>query len=150
VPGFGQPIVHIPAVPSTVGVRVTAHVSHRGDVTGITGYVNLASDIHAFQGISLDAGEDVLEYRVRWLDGSWSEWAPTGSFVGTRGQARLLNGVTIRLRDDAKKLYDLRTIGRFVGVATPIDVDDGEDCASEAGNVLCGLQVELTRLSVSP
>jgi len=145
MPPFGLPLVHLGSGPGLVAVGVLAHVSHRGDVYGIAGYVNLPSDAHAFQGVAIESTEDVLEYRVRWPDQTWSEWAPTNTFVGTRGQAKLLSGVTIRLREDAKDRYALRTIGRFAEMVEHINAGDGEDCASATGDPLCGLQIELTR-----
>ena len=135
-----QPLVARGIVSLPVAVGILAHISDRGDVFGSSGFVNVGSDESAFEGISIYS--EILEYRVRWPDEVWSDWSQGHTFVGTRGESKLLTGVTIRLREDAKDQFTLRTFGRFVGSENPVEVSDGEDCTSSV-RPLCGLQIEL-------
>jgi hypothetical protein len=144
LPPYGEPLAQIPFGAAS-SIRVFAHVSHRGDVAGVLGYVNLPSNIFSFQAVALESNSDILEYRVRGPDQSWSDWAPTNTLLGTRGQARLLTGVSVRLKPESRELYGLRVVGRFVDGAKLVEVADGEDCVSATGAALCGLQVELTK-----
>jgi hypothetical protein len=142
----GQPIVGACSVGAWVPVHILAHISSQGDVLGTSGFVNFDSEEFAFQGISIDAEENVLEYRVRGPDGSWSDWSPNNSFVGTRGESKLLTGITIRLKSTAKHRFALRVFGRFVGAEYPVEVSEGHDCMSLSGSALCGIQIKLAEL----
>jgi predicted O-methyltransferase YrrM len=123
-----------------VAVRILAHLSNLGDVFDESGSINPGPDGLALEGILIYS--DIFEYRVRWSDESWSDWSQGNTFVGTRGQSKPLTGVTIRLREDAKARFRLRTLGRFVGAKNPIQVSDGQDCTL-SGRTLCGIKVEL-------
>jgi predicted O-methyltransferase YrrM len=125
---------------SSVAVCILAHVSNRGDILVNSGFVDLGSDECVLEGISIDS--DILEYRVRWPDDLWCDWSQGNTFVGTRGQSKPLTGVTIRLREDAKDRFALRTFGRFVGSEHPVEVSDGQDCTF-GGRPLCGIKIEL-------
>lgn len=141
----GKPIVAGVTSSPSAKVRILAHVSYRGDILGNSGFVNLESDEFAIQGIAIDCGEEeCFEYRVRWPDNSWSDWFQSSNFVGTRGRSKLLTGVTVRLRGNAKDRFVLRTFGRFAGSEYPVEVSDGQDCVSSSGQPLCGIQIELT------
>ncbi len=137
----GQPLM---AVGAGAPLRVLAHISEIGDVTGTEGFVNPGADNFTFQGLAVDADEDVLEYRVRFANATWSEWCHGNGYAGTRAQSRLVTGVSLRLRKQAKGLYALRGYGRFAGSAKPVEIADGVDCVSLTGGALCALQVELT------
>jgi hypothetical protein len=138
----GQPLVAGSLDSHSVALRIVAHISNRGDVFGDSGYINLGSDELSLQGLLLDSGQDLLEYRVRGPDDSWSAWSRDNGFVGTRGQAKILTGVAVRLRDHAKDRYSLRIFCRFVGSESPVEFSDGQDCTS-SGAALVGVQVEL-------
>ena len=127
---------------------LTAHCSHAGDVFGPAGFVDLGADRFAIQGLAIDLDEDVLEYRVRWPDATWSDWTGTGTYAGTRGRAIELTGFAIRLRPAARLKYGLRAIGKFAGGEELISVGDGEECTTATGARLRGLQVDLTRRGV--
>jgi cephalosporin hydroxylase len=144
IPAYGEPLAQIPFGAASA-IRVFAHISHRGDVAGVLGYVNLPSNIFSFQAVALESNDDILEYRVRGPDQSWTDWAPTNTLLGTRGQARLLTGISVRLKPEARELYGLRVVARFSDGAAPVEAASGEDCASADGAALCGLQVELTK-----
>jgi hypothetical protein len=139
----GQPLVTLPPEESSVSVNVLAHVSHRGDLLGRSGFINLGADRFSFQGLNIETGERLLEYRVRWPDQTWSPWCEGNRFVGTRGQAKLLTGFTIRLTETARDRHVLRAFGRFAGSSEPIEVANEQDCVSGAGEALCGIQIAL-------
>jgi hypothetical protein len=140
----GKPVLAGAMSSPSAAVGILAHVSYRGDVFGNSGFVNLGSDEFAIQGIAIySSEEDSFEYRVRWPDNSWSDWSQGSSFVGTRGQSKLLTGVTIQLGKNAKDRFTLRTFGRFAGSENPVEALDGEDCVSLSGRPLCGIQIEL-------
>jgi hypothetical protein len=128
-----------------VKVSISAHLANVGDILGPSGFVNSDSDAFNFEGLSIHHGDSAIEYRVRFVDGSWSAWTRNGDFAGTRGLSRPLTGFTIRLREKAKELYALRSFGRFAGSGNPIEASDGEDCVSASAEALCGIQVELVK-----
>ena len=139
----GQPLVGGGIDSHSVAVRILAHIAERGDIFGPSGFVDLGSNELSLQGFSLLSGEELLEYRVRWPDESWSDWSQSNRFAGTRGQSKHLTGVTIRLRKSAKDRYTLRTFCRFARSENPVEVSDGQDCISLSGAALCGIQVVL-------
>jgi hypothetical protein len=141
----GQPIIAGHTNNDPVEVPILAHLGNIGDVVGPEGFVNLGSHTATFQGIAIESQDGALEYRVRYTDGSWSDWAQRGSFVGTRGQAKSLTGFTLRLRDSSRDRHNLCAFGLFVGSQDPIEVSDGQDCVSASGEELCGIQIELTK-----
>jgi hypothetical protein len=147
----GEAVVAGAAASPLVAVGILAHVSDRGDVFGNSGFVNLGSDELAIQGIAIySSEEEILEYRVRWPDKSWSDWSQGSTFVGTRGQSKLLTGVTIRLRKNAKDRFALRTFARFAGSENPVEASDGQDCTSLSEGPLCGIQIELAERLPKP
>ncbi len=139
----GSPLRRIAKPLSACKVHVLAHISGIGDVVGNGGYVHLGDDPASFQGLSIDSPAAPVEYRVRSFDGLWSEWTANNGFVGTRGQARLLSGVAVRLAGGAKEGCVLRVSGRFAGSAAIVEAGDGEDCTAASGGALCGLQVDI-------
>ena len=124
-------------------VLVLAHVGLRGDVYGPKGHVDLGDDRLTIQGFALDSELGVLEYKVRSPDLSWSDWISEGQFAGTRGRAIPLTGFIVRVKESARHALTLRAHGRFVGLAEPIAVGDGQDCVAPLGQDLRGVQVEL-------
>lgn len=141
----GQPLVAVDVDRPSVSIGVLAHVSDKGDVYGPSGFVSLGSDIFSLQGISIESDEQVFEYRVSGPDGSWTDWAPTGTFVGTRGASKILTGFGVRLLENAEGQYSLRAFGRFVGHDDPIEALDGGDCKAPLGGALTGIHIQLAR-----
>jgi len=139
----GVPLAALGAAGCSVAIRIMAHLSERGDVIGPSGYVNPPSDNYPVQGIAIATQGEILEYRVRAGDASWSGWVHGDAFAGSRGESRLLTGVTVRLVEHAKRLYGLRTFARFAGSTAAVSAGDGQDCTSPHGEPLCGLQVNL-------
>jgi tRNA (mo5U34)-methyltransferase len=140
-----QPLAPMGSDSLRVKVSILAHLANVGDILGPSGFINSESDIFNLEGLSVNRDEGAIEYRVRFVDGSWSAWVRSGDFAGTRGQSRALTGFTIRLLDEANDLYALRSFGRFAGSRNPIEASDGQDCASASGEALCGVQVGLAR-----
>lgn len=126
-------------------IFITAHVSNTGDIFGPKGFINKGAGAH-FQGLELRSAESVLEYRVLAQHDNWTPWVPEGAYLGTRGQSKLLTGVAVRLRDDAKGKYLLRVVGLFAGSEELVEAKDGQDCKSANGSPLYGLQVILNKL----
>jgi len=130
---------------NVVAVKILAHLSYVGDVLGQEGFVNLASERFAFQGIAIETTQNLIEYRVRSADGTWSGWVGGNRFAGKRGESKLLTGVAIRLCSADRPYYDLRVSCRFKGSEDALTVASGEDCTSPYGAALCGLQIQLLR-----
>ena len=123
-------------------VHLAAHVGHIGDVHGRSGVIDFGSDENSFQGLAIQA-DDVLEYRVREPDGVWTAWSRANGFVGTRGLARDLTGVTVRLLPEHRARHRLHVFARFAGGGGVVGVEDGQDCVGPSGTALCGLQIDL-------
>jgi len=140
----GQPLAPIGNDNHRVKVSILAHLANVGDVFGPSGFINPDWDT-LFQGLSIYHDNDTIEYRVRFIDGSWSAWTRSGNFAGTRGQSKSLTGFTTRLLEEAKDVYTLHSFGRFVGFGNPIEASDGKDCVSASGEMLCGVQIELAK-----
>ncbi len=143
------PLEPLPHDPRLVRSQLIAHVSHVGDVFSPDGYVDLGKDLYTLQGIAVETSDAALEYRVRGPDGAWGGWTRSPEFAGTRGRSLLITGAAFRLRDEAKARFQLRTLGRFIGLAEPIVAGDGEDCVAPNGAELRGLQIELIGLADS-
>jgi hypothetical protein len=134
----GPPLSPRPA--DALTTVVSAHFGMRGDIFGPEGYVDEGADTFTIQGFALESETGVIEYRVRFPDGAWSEWVGEGVFAGTRGQAIPITGFAARIADRAKDRFELTSHGRFVG-GFKVDKLAGEDCVAPAGAQLRGLQV---------
>jgi hypothetical protein len=138
----GEPLAGTFRPSDLVPLRLTAHVSGLGDVIGPDGFVNPDNTL-ALQGLIIDGRDELVEYRVRSEDGSWSDWERQGSFAGTRGLSRLLTGFTVRLLPRAKASYRISTFGRVVGSDRIVIAADGEDCVLDSASAVCGIQVQV-------
>jgi hypothetical protein len=136
----GEPLVPKPA--DALQVTLSAHLGMRGDIFGPAGYVDEGADLFTFQGLTLESETGALEYRVCAPDGAWGDWVGEGVFAGTRGLARAISGVSVRISESAKAQFTVDTHGLFVGALTA-DATSGELCAVESGAALRGLQVTL-------
>ena len=106
------------------------------------GYVDEGADIYTIQGLALESEVDALEYRVRFPDGTWSDWVGEGGFAGTRGQSLPVSGVCLRIAEALHDRYVLEVRGLFVG-GVAVDVSAGEPCVALSGADLRGLQVNI-------
>ena len=136
----GPPLTARPS--DALAVVVNAHFGLRGDIFGPGGFVDEGADIYTIQGFALESELSAVEYRVRFPDGTWSEWLGEGQFVGTRGQALAITGFAARLPERLRERYVLTTSGQFVGGGRE-DARDGEDCVASSGSKLRGLQVTI-------
>jgi hypothetical protein len=125
-------------------VLILAHFSDIGDIEQ-NSFINCIKNNNYFeiQGLSISSEANVIEYKVRYPDGTWSNWVAEGEFVGSRGKHELLRGVAVRVKSDVASQYSVRATGRFVGVSGFIEAFDGREITSEAQNPLCALQVDL-------
>ena len=137
---LGAPLAPLPA--DALKVVINAHVGLRGDIFGAKGFVDEGGDRFTIQGIELESELRAVEYRVRFPDGTWSEWVGEGKFAGTRGQSLALAGITVRLTEGLGDRYELAVIGLFVGGAKVV-ARAGEDCVAPNGANLRGLQLIL-------
>jgi hypothetical protein len=147
----GQPLAARPD--DALLVAVNAHFGMRGDIFGPTGYVDEGADTFTIQGFALQSEIGAVEYRVRFPNGTWSDWVDEGKFAGTRGQSLPISGFSARLNERAQDRFELRLHGLFVGGAK-VEARGGEDCVAAKGAELRGLQVTLRpatpRLTVEP
>lgn len=127
--------------------QLVAHLSYRGDVAIAPGEwiggPQAPTPIEGFAiPVSFSEGEP-LEYQVLSLGSeSWSNWATSGAFVGTRGQGRPLRGVRLRVPQGAG--YTLRAEALFLG--STVDQKVGaviEFISSSPFDAMVGLRIGL-------
>ncbi len=135
--------------------KLTAHFSFKGDFVSETNAVPGTRRGHlvcgvpgskttTIQGFSLDCLEENLfevEYRARLGDGSWSDWAPNGSYVGSRGEHREIFGFSVRLKGKLALSYEAVCIGSFAGREGLIQTKGEAGCFSEGGEPLEAMQI---------
>jgi len=136
----GEPLAPKPA--DALQVTLNAHVGMRGDIFGPAGYVDEGADLFTFQGLSLASEIGALEYRVRSPEGAWSEWVGEDVFAGTRGLARAITGVCVRVVERAAAGHVVETYAGFVG-GFKVEGKDGEPCYAPTGAAMRALQVVL-------
>jgi hypothetical protein len=140
--GAGSRVLEHPISGRAVDTEILTHIAFKGDLV----FVNLASDENFwFEGISLDCADAVLEYRVCWPDGYWSDWHSSGHFAGTRGQSKSITGMTIRITEMCSKQFNLSSSCRFLGSEDWVEVANGKDNCSSSGQALCGIKINLTK-----
>lgn len=131
-----------PALPP---VRMMLHLGGRGDVDfGTTlagGTPGSPAHVQGFS-LALTSGAPTdLQYRAQLDDGSWTEWAEAGRFVGTRGQARSLHGFALRLHGSLAQQYSCDYAALFAGDAASVHAEEGADCRSARGAPLQVMQL---------
>jgi hypothetical protein len=129
-----------PRAADALAVVVNAHIGMRGDIFGPRGYVDEGADQYTIQGFALESEIGAVEYRVRFPDGTWSDWVGEGVFAGTRGHALPLTGFSARVADRLKDRFGVIAHGLFVGGAK-VEKLSGEDCVTPSAAHLRGLQV---------
>jgi hypothetical protein len=142
-----QPAASAPAL-----ARLLLHVSRRGDVVGQPGeWVAGPAAPAPIEGLQIDLAPSSpfrLEYQVLLAGFSegWSAWMPAGTFAGTRGRARPLNGVRFRLASSGSDRYEIDAEALYLGAS--IDRKTGvelEFVAPSPRDALVGLRFALTR-----
>lgn len=121
-------------------VTIQAHVGMLGDIVG-TNKVDEEDDRYTIQGLSIKTELRALQYRVRFPDGTWSDWVHEGVFVGTRGKSLAITGFSARLGEAGR----LEVRGLFVG-GVSVDVSEGQECIAPNDAPLRGLQIVLRSL----
>jgi hypothetical protein len=134
----GPPLAPQPA--NALLVVINAHFGLRGDIFGPSGYVDEGADVYTIQGLALETQTRALEYRVRFPDGTWSEWASEGGFAGTRGQSLPITGFSARLPESHRDRFEVQVRGVFVG-GVAVDARGGADCVAPTGERMRGVQV---------
>jgi hypothetical protein len=135
---LGPPLAPRPS--EALQVVINAHVGMRGDIFGPQGYVDEGDDTYTIQGLALESETHAIEYRVRFPEGTWSEWVGEGVFAGTRGQSRPITGFAARIAESMRDQFELQVRGLFVG-GVAVDASGGSDCVTAAGARLRGVQV---------
>jgi hypothetical protein len=125
---------------ASTGLKLTVHLAGFGDLSnsdalcaGIAG--DAARAIEGFMIQAVSPGAVALEYRAFSADGTASEWAPVGTFVGSRGLGATLAGFAVR---PATGGFVTTTAGQFDGRAELVLAGPGEACM---GGVLTAMQV---------
>lgn len=149
-----QPAAEIAAAPlSSLGPapagQLVAHLSNRGDVASALGeWVGGPQAPTPIEGLAIPAallGDAALEYQVMPAGSDrWGGWLPAGAFAGSRGQARPLRGIRLRLSKTGS--YALRAEALFLGA--PIDQKVGRDLefmSNSPFDVMVGFRIELVR-----
>lgn len=133
---------------------LTAHVATIGDITvtpdpalplqyGTLCLDTSANTIRAFEGLQFDGSPilPALEYRVQDHTGQQTEWAPLGTFCGSRGKGAPLTGFAIRLTGPAALITNCLYAGRFYDTPTPVAAQNGQWCCTDAQQNLLGLHI---------
>ena len=143
------PLVEVDASRPAVPVWITAHVGSIGDVRLDSRVVCPSHLMRNIQGFSLHIADDAaagLSYRARLQDGSWTEWATDGGFVGTKGKLSNLSGFTMRFDKDFADTHEIRILGAFTNNPKIVEVAPGEDCVLLGATAsLRGMQFVVTR-----
>lgn len=135
-------------------LALTAHVSTLGDFKSETSSVkgipsgNLIIDAsypvaRSLEGFSLEGGTELpdIEYRTLDIHQHESAWDSTGTFCGSRGQARPLCGFAFRITGPASLSADCLYAGRFDGHSEIIYAQNGEWCRAPDGAPLTALHL---------
>ena len=132
------------------GLGVLAHVSRRGDVASTEAvWVGGPEAPAPIEGLALDCPASVGSIRYQVLaagDSRWSDWLTNGVFGGSRGRAKPLTGLRIRLDSADGSSASLNGEALFLGSA--IIRKDGVDLEfrSAAGlDPLVGLKLSIAR-----
>ena len=150
---FGARTSNHPGEPLIAGhpvedeVFISAHIGNRGDMQSKSGSLRSSHQDSNIQGFLVDAAEDVrhlLQYRARLEDGTWTDWARCGDFVGTRGISQDLTGFSVALLESSNDL-ELSVAGLFRGVDDVVTAAQGEACAAPGRSALHGMQVIVRR-----
>lgn len=137
------------AMPS---VALMAHVSRRGDVRVDNGMWVAGPDSPApIEGFEISLAGQVpgleIEYQVHigGGGGGWTQWM-RGGFAGTRGQARPLLGIRLRLAGTSAAQYQIEAEALFLGASVKRLKGQLVDVVSDSGvDPMVGLRIAITQ-----
>ncbi len=150
-----EPLRAVKAIDGSPALGLVGHIGYFGDaVNDGAAFINIPDSFPgAMQGFQLSISptlERQIEYRGRRPDGSWTDWRPGNSFVGSRGKSQSLIGAAARLNGELQKEFNLQLLCRFENDETIHSAGPGEDCTTETGtHPLRGLQIILSRRPTS-
>ncbi|MFE1600583.1 hypothetical protein [Methylobacterium sp. ID0610] len=151
-PAAGQPQQPGPAqagLPQAgAALDILAHVSRRGDVkVGAEAWIAGPASPAPIEGLEIRTGGLPglrLEYQVLvgGAGGGWTRWMSGGEYAGTRGQARPLLGIRLRLSGGAGQGVTLGAEALFLGASVESARGDVVELVSGAGiDPLVGLKL---------
>jgi hypothetical protein len=150
-PFISAPLRAVDVVDQSPILGLVGHIGNFGDVVNDgAAFINIPDSFSgAIQGFQLtisSALERQIEYRGRLPDGSWTDWQPGNSFVGSRRKHQSLIGAAARLNGDLQKEFNVELLCKFENSGDIHAAGTGEDCTIETGaQPLRGLQVVLSR-----
>jgi hypothetical protein len=130
----------------------SAHISNLGDLR-VSRHFFIDGGNRPMEGfvVSLDPNSYVgVEYRVLEKGGTWSSWLRSGSFAGSRGQARPLVGFSARVSGKGVEEFYCVNIGKFLNSDRLIWSLEGESCQAGDGAALTSVEIRLHRRPRSP
>jgi Methyltransferase domain len=147
-PRAHQPYVSLENEPALIALALRAHIGNEGDRTSASSCIRSQARWRKIQGFRIDATEAVdceLRYRARLDDGTWTDWAACGEYVGTRAMSRDLTGFAVRLGAPSRENFTLQVVGEFADSLDPVFAEDGVDCIARSGldTPLVGMQILL-------
>ena len=100
---------------------------------------------HALEGFQLtlvdatgqkpNGGGVSLEYMAHLAEVGDTAWAVEGSFCGTRGQSRRVEGFAVRLAGPNAKFYKVRYMAHFEGISSDTGFfENGQFCGTRGEN----------------
>jgi len=146
-----QPLRAVEGFDRSPILGLVGHVGNFGDVVSNgAGFISIPESfsgaIQGFQLIVSPTLERQIEYRGRLSDGSWTDWQPGNSFVGSRRKHQSLVGAAARLNGELQRDFSLELLCQFENSGDIQTAGNGEDCTTETGTQpLRGLQVILSR-----
>ena len=136
-------------------LQVLAHVARRGDVTIEDDVWIGGPDAPApIEGLAMRCAEAVGDLRYQVLaagDTRWSDWLSAGEFAGSRGKARPLTGVRLRLAPREGANVTLNVEALFLGSTVIRKEGLDVELRSSAGmDPLVGLRIGLKAHQIAP
>jgi hypothetical protein len=128
--------------------RFIAHLSRRGDVEVAAGEWAGGPGVAApLEGLTI-LGRRVETRALSAVEGErrWSTWAPAGTFLGSRGRAQPLLGLSIKIEEGQDPESELAIEAMFLG--SPIVQKRGREIevvGPSGGGPLVGLRIELVQ-----
>jgi hypothetical protein len=126
--------------------RLMAHIGNFGDYTDKgSGSISVDDSGRDFvQGFMISgppALENLIRYRARLADGTWTGWVNGNTFVGTRAAQTDLTGLSVEIIGDLRAKHDLIVAAAFSGTNNIVVAGSGEPCVSSPQSFLRGIQL---------